>query len=169
MTINELTAGAMELALYELLRQRLVQEVVVAAPGAGAEISVPVPAGETWELLSASYLLTTSVVVANRRSSLRVRDTNNVLVDQVDGAAVQAASLAVPYVFQAGLSAAVAAVVNAQRLPACGIPLKAGYSIGTLTTLIDVADAYSNIVLTVRQWSTSDVERNLNWLVGTLF
>jgi hypothetical protein len=167
--VADLTAGAQELALYELLRQRLVQEVVVANPGAGVEISQAVPAGVVWELLSAAYRFTSSAVVANRRSGLRVRDPNGKLVGQVDSAAVQAASVAVDYVYQQELGPPANVQVQAQQLPLQGVPLPSGFVLSTITTLIDVGDAYSNIVLMVREWSISEVERNLDWLAGTTF
>lgn len=169
MDVVELTAGAQELALYELLRQRLVQEVVCPNPGAGAEFSQAVPNGVVWELLAASYRFTSSAAVANRRSALRVRDPNAKLVGQVDSAAVQAAGVAVDYVYQQELGPPASVVVQAQQLPLQGVPLPAGFVISTITALIDVADAYSNIVLMVREWSMSEVERNLDWLVKTVF
>lgn len=162
--VDDLVAGAQELALYELLRQRLVREVVVAAPGAGIEVSQAVPAGVTWELLSASYRLTTSAVVANRRSALRVRDPNNLLVGQVDSAALQVASLVGDYVYQQELGPPASVAVQAMQLPLQGVPLPAGFVLSTITAALDVGDAYSNIVLMVREWSLSATESSLEWL-----
>lgn len=166
---DELYGGALQHALAELLRQRLVTEVIVPNPGAGAEVSQVVPAGEIWELLSASYRLTTSAVVANRRSSLRVRDTNGRLIDQDDAAAVQAASLAVDYVYDLLAAPPVAQVVQSMPLPAPFLPLPPGFVVSTITQLLDVGDAYSNITLMVRQWSTHEVEQNAAWLANTFY
>jgi hypothetical protein len=162
--VDDLTAGAQQLALYELLRQRLVQEVICPAPGAGVELAKAVPNGVVWELLSASYRFTTSAVVANRRSALRVRDPNGLLVGQVDSAALQVASIAGDYVYQQELGPPASVAVQAMQLPLQGVPLPAGFVIGTVTTALDVGDAYSNIVLMVREWSLAATESSLDWL-----
>lgn len=162
--VEDLAAGAQGLALYELLRQRLVQEVIVAAPGAGVEVSKAVPAGVVWELLAASYRFTTSAVVANRRSALRVRDPNGLLIGQVDSAALQVASIAGDYVYQQELGPPASVIVQAQQLPLQGVPLPAGFVVSTITSALDVGDAYSNIVLMVREWSLAATESSLDWL-----
>jgi hypothetical protein len=166
---DELYGGALQHALAELLRQRLVTEIVIPAPGAGVEVTQAVPAGEIWELLGASYRLTTSAVVANRRSSLRVRDPNGRLIDQDDAAAVQAAGVAVDYVYDLLAAPPVSAVVQSMPLPAPYMPLPPGFVISTITQLLDVGDAYSNITLMVRQWSIHEVEQNASWLANLFY
>lgn len=166
---DELYGGALQLALTELLRQRLITEVLIPAPGAGVEVSKAVPAGEIWELLGVSYRLTTSAVVANRRSSLRVRDPNGQLIGQVDGPAVQAAGIVQDYCYECGSIPPVAAVVFTAPLPVQSIALPSGFVISTITQLLDVGDAYSNIALMVRQWSTHEVEQNAAWLAATFY
>lgn len=166
---DELYGGALQHALVELLRQRLVTEVIIPSPAAGADFVQAVPAGEIWELLSASYRLTTSAVVANRRSSLRVRDPNGRLIDQDDAAAVQAASLAVDYVYDLLAAPPVSQVVQSMPLPAPFIPLPPGFVIGSVSQLLDVGDQYSNITLMVRQWSIHEVEQNASWLANLFY
>jgi hypothetical protein len=166
---DELYGGALQLALVELLRQRLVTEVIVPNPGVGVEISQVVPAGEVWELLAASYRFTSSAVVANRRSSLRVRDPNARLLAQADAPAVQAAGVAVDYVYEQDLGPAAFVVVSAQQIPMQGTPLPPGFVISTITQLLDVGDFYSNISLMVRQWSPHEVEQNAAWLANVFY
>jgi hypothetical protein len=165
---GDLVAGALELTLAELLRQRLVLEVNPANPAAGAEIVQAVPAGEVWELLTIAYRLSTSAAVANRSSAIAVFNPNNLLVAQIDPPAVQAAGAAKDYSYQQEIGAAIAGAVNTSFLPAQGMSLGPGYQIKTVTAAIDVADQYSRAVIMVRQWSIAEalaraeyIERNL--------
>lgn len=153
-------------AFAELLRQRLVRNVVVPTPAAGAEWNQVVPAGVTWELLSAYYVLTTSAVVGNRSLTLQVRDPDgNRYVRIYNGGSVTP-STAAPVSWLAGLGAIAAGSLLGMALPGPAIPMPAGHQIGSLTSGMDVADAYTAIILSVREWSPNAALTASQWLEG---
>lgn len=163
MEIGDLTVGALELGLYELLRQRLVSTVPVASPAAGADWVASPPAGSTWELLHVKAILTTSAVVANRAPVLRVRDNSGLDLDAYPAAAVVAASLAVEQDWEAGIGSQITTILNVAGMsePPPLVPL--GGSLRSLTANLDVGDQWSGIVLTVREWSLNAVMSAGEW------
>lgn len=168
MDAEDVVGGALERGLYELLRQRLVTEKLVAAPAAGAEWAVSVPARTTWEVLSVRHRLATSAVVANRAPGLRVNDPNGITVYQLSPQAVLAAGAASFVDFLPGLGTTESVQQQQALLPSPVPVIPEGWSIGSLTTGIDVGDQYSGIVLVVREWTLDAVERNTEWLCEAL-
>jgi hypothetical protein len=164
----ELIGGALGRSVYELLRQRLVKEVPVASPAAGAEWSTVVPAGTTWELLSVQETLATSAVVANRVASVQVPDASAARVLRIAGGGLDAASLTTMETFAAGLGTTENVSHHQAPLPAPPAILPGGWQVGSLTTNIDVGDQYSAILVVVREWSTQNVQASLDWLIDTL-
>lgn len=162
--LSEAVAGALEVNLAELLRQRLVQELTPVKPAVGAEWSVKVPNVAYWELLSIAYVLTTSAVVANRRTTVQVLDGNGLVVGEVDAIAVQAAGVGQQYVYSEDVGTPQTLVADSQGLPAHGVPLTPGWSIATKTALLDVGDQYSAIVVVIREWSFEELVRQAEWL-----
>jgi hypothetical protein len=154
--LEELAEGARSLALFELLRQRLVREVPVPNPAAGADFVATVPAGKTWELLSAFGLLTTSAAVANRDVRPRLTDPSQAVVWELPFLFDQVASSASRYGWIAGAS-----VVGLPSPPAV-LPENFSFRVSTLG--LDVADQWSGVVLMVREWSMHTVIQNLDWL-----
>lgn len=148
---------ARTILLYEYARQRLQRTLPIVAPGAGNEWSATVPVGATWELLHVVNTFVTSAVVNNRRSSLRVRDQDGNLIGRTDAAAVQTASNTAVYSWEYNFGYTLSANVNQQSLPCANTPLLAGWTVSTQTALLDAGDAYSGIVLVVREWSTGQV------------
>lgn len=109
-------------------------------PAAGAELSVTVPAGERWELVSVQASLVTSAVAANRRVVLTV-DNGTTVYARIPVGATQAASLTYVYGFIAGLGYANGSVLDLNVTT--GVPpmiLEAGYRIRTATVNIDAGD-----------------------------
>ena len=168
MDAETVAAGALELGLYELLRQRLTTEKIVASPAAGAEWSLAVPARTTWEVLSVRHKLTTSAAVANRAPGLKIADPNGLTLYQLSPQAVIAASLNTFVDFLPGLGNTESVQQQQALLPTPLPILTEGWTIGSLTGNIDVADQYSGIVLTVREWSVFQVEQNVEWLAEAL-
>lgn len=129
-----------------------------ANPAAGAEISITVPAGQTWQLQDIDFTLTTSAAAGNRQVQLIIDDGVNELWRFLV-TVTQAASLAYIYAFGGATSdAAVRAatgvneVLSEMDLP--GITLGAGYRIRTSTVGIQAGDQYSAITVAYTVTST---------------
>lgn len=165
---DELIGGALGRSLYELLRLRLIRELLVPSPAAGAEWSLAMPAGVYWELLDVRALLTTSAVVATRTPRLRVSDPNNIDVQRFGVASAASASSAVSYEWSAGLGMTNNTAATAQGLPTPPQAMLPGFTISSLTGNLDAGDQWSSIVLLVREWSIAAVQANLDWLGSTL-
>lgn len=164
MELEETIAGAQALALYELLRQRLVKEIPVAAPAAGAEWNTAVPSGTAWELLSVRDQLVTSAVVANRVATLRARDADGAELWRIPPVAVQAAGATVRRSYLPAFGYSTAVEHETLGLPAGPQFLAAGWQVGSITAAIDVGDAYTGVLLVVREWGSTAVRTALDWL-----
>lgn len=109
-------------------------------PPAGSEMSVTVPAGQTWRLEAVEVTLVTSAVVNNRQVALVIDDGVNEIARIVSGV-VQAASTTVRYVFSGQVDeSANRGGVQLEPLPT--IDVGPGWRIRTVTTLLDVGDNY---------------------------
>lgn len=129
-----------------------LRSITGATPAAGGEISETVPSGARWELISISWLLTTSVTVANRSPNL-IFDDGSAVYFRANLVTPIAASLASQNTFGQGLGQFTSA--NNVRLTS-GLPvnnrLGAGHRIRTNTDNIQAADQYSAIQYLVREW-----------------
>lgn len=161
---DEQTGMLLARGFYELLRLRLIRTLLVANPAAGAEIVALVPGGVSWEVLALRATLTTSAAVANRLPVLQLRDTDGKVAYEFPGAAVQAASLAVSYSWSAGYGTSTAVSGQQLPMPAPAPVVLAGGVVRTVTTLLDVADQWSAVVLTVREWSPAQVQQQADWI-----
>lgn len=133
--------------------------VTVTPPAAGADWSLPVPAGHLYVLRSAFGILTTSAAVANRTARLILGDGTATFLE-VPPFAVQAASIVGRYSW---LGADVAyALAPAQGLPLPPITLQAGWTVGTSTGLIDVGDQWSGIRLNLIDVTVRGGDNDLN-------
>lgn len=161
---DEQTEMLLARGLFALLNLRLLRTIPVANPAAGAEIVQVVPGGVVWEVLALRATLTTSAAVANRLTSLQLRDSDNRIAYEFPGAAVQAATLGVSYTWSSGYGTSTA--VQGQQLPLPAPPpvVLAGGTVRTVTTLLDVADQWSAVVLTVREWSPAHVQQQTDWI-----
>lgn len=148
-----------------------VPDVTTADPAAGAEFSVTVPVGETWELESVHATLVTSAVAGNRRVTLVIDDGVNILAEIVAGLDhIASTTIVYSYTADAGYET----VATRSGVIQQGIPrmlLAAGYRIRTVTDALDVGDnwigrvAYRNTTTTAGVAATTgqvnvDVE---NW------
>lgn len=160
----ETSYGVEELSLAELLRFYLSDEAIVAPPAAGAEWSKATDGGEFWEIRAVTMTLTTSAVVANRSAKLVCRDNNGNEVWRIPPVVVQAAGAAVVYTYLPGLG--YSSNVDGQLLGIASPPavLRPGWSLGSLTSLIDVGDAYTKIVIMTLRWSPQRVALALDWI-----
>lgn len=114
-------------------------------PAAGAEVNFPVPAGQGLLLKAVRFRLVTSAVVANRVPILTIADDNANTVMEFPAAVAQAASLTVDYNFIADLGYAAAAVAGGKFVQGIApfLYLPDGWTIKTVTSLIDVGDDYA--------------------------
>lgn len=162
--IGEAVAGALEVNLAELLRLRLTQEIALPNPAAGVDPSTVLPSGATWELLAVSAQLVSSAVVANRRPALRVTDQNGRFPSRIESAQVQAASLTGIFTWLAGLGSAVVGIQTDLILPSPPLVILPGHTLAFVTANLDVGDQWSNVVLTVREWTFEEIVRQAEWL-----
>lgn len=130
-----------------------------AAPAAGADWLVTVPAGHLYRIRSIAAILTTSAAVANRQANLAIGDGESTFIT-VPANAVQAASLAWTYgwwplavALQTGL---------ALEAPLPDLQLMAGWTIGSAVGAIDVADAWTNIRLLIEDTTVRHGPLGLN-------
>jgi hypothetical protein len=122
--------------------RRYRRVVTVPQPAAGADWSLIVPAGSVYELVSVYGSLTTSAVVADRGARLQLGDGHATYLDLAPQA-VQAASLTNRYAWAAGMS-----TFSADSGQVMGLPrlyLEPGWTLGSATDGIDVADQWSTV------------------------
>lgn len=114
-------------------------------PGAGVEANFPIPAGQGFLLKGARIRLVTSAAVANRVPVLTIADDNGNTVMEFPASAAQAASLTIDYNFIADLGYAMAAAVGGKLTVGIAplLYLPDGWTIKTVTQLIDVGDDYA--------------------------
>lgn len=126
-------------------------------PAAGAEISVTVPAGETWELESVHATLVTSAVAGNRRVTLVIDDGANILAEIVAGLDhIASTTIVYSYTADAGYET----VATRSGVIQQGIPrmlLAAGYRIRTVTDALDVGDNWVGRVAYRKTTTTAGV------------
>lgn len=116
------------------------------APSAGADFSVAVPdADAPWQLVSLRAVFTTSAVVANRFVAAIVKDAQGNEVYRVGFGTALVASTAYVVTLGPWVSSAQGDVTNTKTvtLPLPDGPYLPRFTIGSVTTAIDVGDAYS--------------------------
>lgn len=161
---EDITAAALSLAAGELLRQRLVKTIAVPAPAAGAEWSVAVPGQVVWELLAVNCVLTTSAVVANRNASVAVADNQGSRFGRFVNAAVVVAASASSSTWAAGIGVFSGTGTVTAPLPSPPLVVPAGGTVSSVTANLDVGDAYSSIVLEVREWNIVEIVQAADWI-----
>jgi hypothetical protein len=127
---------------------RIVTEQV-PAPAAGSDWAFTPSSTDRVLLLSVTAKLTTSAAAANRRPALALEDQNDLTYWSADSVFPQAASLAVTYSWARGASnPPAAAIVTLERvaLPMPWLRLQPNDAVESDTALLDVADAWTNIV-----------------------
>lgn len=125
-------------------RSRLVLRP--AAPAAGADWSLTVPAGHQYRIRSVHWVLATSAAVANRVADLVIGDGHGTFA-QPCAFAAQAASLTQHYTFfpeSGGDNSG-----NGQTAGMPTVTLEPGWTIGSSTQAIDAGDQFSGIAVYV--------------------
>lgn len=114
-------------------------------PGAGAEASFTVPAGQGILFKGFRIRLVTSAVVANRVPVLTIADDNANTVLEFPASAAQVASTTIDYNFIADLGYAMGAAVGGKLTVGISplLYLPDGWTVKTVTQLIDVGDDYA--------------------------
>lgn len=130
----------------------LMRSIAVTSPAAGADWTQTVPAGVNWILRAVTAKLTTGVTVAARQASLQVTDATPRLLLDSPGGSTEAASLADVYSWFNGAAAVIEGGVVVGGLPA-EFRCLPGWIIGSSTANIEAADQWSNIVLTVEEFT----------------
>lgn len=135
----------------EALWRRTRITVPVPQPAAGAGWTFVVPAGHVYHLHSVLATLQTSAAVANRSARIQLGDGVRTFLD-LPPAAVQPASVTWVYAWTESPPALQIGTGVSSHLPHTAMP--AGWTVGTLTNFLDVADQWSGIVLGVTDvWS----------------
>lgn len=128
------------------------EQIAVPNPLVGAEMAVTPNRSGAWRLLNLVFTFTASAVVAVRQVQLRLGDGSRTYWFGVT-ATTQAATVAATYQAtpQAVPAAAVGGIVQL-ALPPEGLWIPRGWTLSTVTTLIDVGDQYSGIALLVEEF-----------------
>jgi hypothetical protein len=131
-----------------------VVAVLVANPAAGADWVQTVPAGEQWIIRSVRAQLVTSAAAANRVPQLEVTDGAGHIVTLIPTTANQAASLTVGYNW---FPEAQLINFNGQVLLPFPLEVRAqpGFTIQSVTTAIQAADQWSQIVILAERFITA--------------
>lgn len=127
--------------------ERTMRVFPVTTPSAGADFSAVVPGGRVWRPLAITAKLVTSGTAGTRAANLKLTDQTNTIVELAPFA-TQAASLTATYSWSNGSvsgAGSSAGGVITTALPDWALP--AGYTITTVTTNIDTADQWSNVVV----------------------
>ena len=134
------------------ITSRPIRKIVTGGnPAAGAEISVTVPAGKWWKLLSVRFTLVTSAAAANRRPALALDDGTTEFMRWRTGVD-QAASITRLYQFLTSLTNEVDRSTTFQEMYEpldTDILLPPGGAIKTVTQAKDAADDYGAPVLQI--------------------
>lgn len=125
--------------------------VLGAAPAAGAEFIVTVPANTRWSLISVAYALIASAAVANRQPFLAIDDGVNEAWETFNATNITAAQTAF-YRAGAGVQLATIAALDFQLPLPETMALPAGARIKSSTTALQAGDQYTAPVLNVIEW-----------------
>lgn len=161
---TDLGGGLLELALAELLRTRLLRPQPIANPGAGVELAISAPGDASWELISLRFTFTASAAVANRHPALVIADPDGKEYLRIDPQIVVAAAGVVDVNLAAGLGYVQAANPTLFGLPGAPFVLLPGWTVKTVTALLDVGDAYTNARVIVREWEEHRTLAQIKWL-----
>lgn len=122
-------------------------------PGAGAEVSVTVPAGMAWDVLSMRVDLVSSAVAGSREPSL-VLDDGTTEFARVPATIVVSASSTRRFTWTrvGGLQLS-GALPTSFAMPIPELPLLSGYRVRTVTIALDAGDNYGVPILYVAEYT----------------
>jgi hypothetical protein len=134
------------------------------APALGADVNFVPETADSFRLLTVRARLVTSAVVANRIPHFQLKDKDGTIMHEIVAAAAQVASTTITYQLTCGNGApyqggAVSDGVSGLAWPDLWWP--AGATFDTLTTAIDVGDAWS---VTSYAMLVGDEFEHLRWL-----
>lgn len=161
-------AGAREIALAELLRQRLVRSIIATPLGVGSEQTLSVPAGSLWELLAVDAIYTASATVGTRTPSLSVRDADGNELARLPPGTQPVATQVIRLSWQAGygehyvLSAGLASIASPPLV------MQAGWKVLSATSGFDAGDAWTYFAALVREWSPEAIATQSAWIGARL-
>jgi len=125
--------------------------VTGSSPSAGDDLTIPVPTGKVWRLLSLRFALTTSATAANRRVKLRLSDASDNIVYEVPAASTQAASLTKAYTAAAGAQNVADSDGSLVLALPTEIVLGPGYKILTACVNLQAGDSFDQLALLVEE------------------
>lgn len=130
--------------------------ITVADPGAGVDVSVPVPPHKAWHLLGVASVLTASAAAGNRFPKLTLLDAGGVTLGAIASPTAITANLAPSVSWLPGTGAAVVVAASYATLTLPGEwYMQPGESL-TLSGHTDAGDAWSAIRVTVLETDTGD-------------
>jgi hypothetical protein len=136
---------------HEVSGQGAMRSLAGTNPAAGAELSITVPDSTRWRILAMRASLVTSGVAATRQVHLQITDGTTVVMD-LPAVTTQIASLTRVYnAVASGFGQALADTQIYLPLP-MNLYVAAGWTIVTLTTLLDVGDDWGAPQLYVEEW-----------------
>lgn len=127
----------------------VMRTVAVTAPAAGADWTLTCPGESVWAVYATTARFVTSAVVANRAPKLVITDGSNTMFDITDDVAITATlTTQISWLSLLGYqdTAIAAASLN---IGTPQIVLQPGWTIGTVTSLIDVGDQWSRVFVNV--------------------
>lgn len=139
--------------------ERLFRVVTGADPPANTEVSVTVPGGAVWEVLTVRLTLVCDANVANRRTSILFDDgTTTFFQQQTTGPVGAGSSTGASFARLLGTTDGATFNIEAHgSLP--DLPLLPGFRIRTSTLNLQVGDNYGAPVLYVAEYQLRGIER----------
>lgn len=129
----------------------MMRSITNAAPGAGNDFTITVPAGVQWRPISLLATLVTSAAVANRIVSLRIGATAGLPYCTIPPPVVQTATNTWNYTWGAGLASQAQPPFNTMPLM-LDFRLHPGHVIFSHVSALDAGDAWNQQVMLVEEW-----------------
>lgn len=136
--------------LYPAQYERLsVWGAAQVSPAAGADVSITIPNGVAWRVVSLVATLTASAAAANRFVGFVVKSQDGTTVYRYRLTAALTANLTATYCFSPDVGPAPTAVATTNNLllPKPDEVIPAGWTFGTSTLNIDTADQWSSVAV----------------------
>lgn len=148
------TLGA---AAMRLLEQQLVKTLPITSPVIGADFSLKVPGGVAWEMLAIHTRFTSDAIVANRASRIAILDSDGIERMRLPSNVQITANTTntIDWVSGYPIGSTTSGIVA--PLPYPPIPVFSSWTIASATSGIDPGDQWSQLSITIREWSPDQV------------